>query len=84
MVEQEVSLYSVANEIATTYTGIMIAIPELEWDSFSTMSVAAIAAILLVLAQRVRLKAFRKRPGPKKRRPKREGKAEQRHVSTAK
>jgi IS4 transposase len=85
MGEQEVSLYYVANEIATTYTGMMIAIPEPEWYIFSTMSVADMAATLLALAQRVRLKAFRKSPrGPKKPRPKREGKAKQGHVSTAK
>ena len=30
-VEHEVSLYYIANELATTYTGMMIAIPEPEW-----------------------------------------------------
>src|SRR5262249_9648444 len=61
-VEPEVSLYYIANEIATTYTGMMIAIPEPEWAIFYAMSTADLAAILLDLAQRVRLKTFRKSP----------------------
>ena len=32
MVDEEVSLYYIANEITTTYHGMMIAIPEPEWD----------------------------------------------------
>ena len=84
-VECEVSLYYIANEIATTYTGMMIAIPEPEWGVFETMSTAELAAILLDLAQRVRMKAIRKSPPrPKKPRPKREGGPKQGHVSTAK
>jgi IS4 transposase len=66
-VDQEVSLYYIANDIATTYKGMMIAIPEPEWDIFSAMSLTELATIFHELAQRVRLKAFRKSPrGPKK------------------
>jgi len=84
-VDQEVSLYYIANEIATTYKGMMIAIPEPEWEIFYAMSPADLAAVLHELAQHVRLKAFRKSPrGPKKPRPERTGKPKQGHVSTAK
>ena len=84
-VEEEVSLYYIANEIATTYTGMMIAIPEPEWDVFYAMPTAELATILLDLAERVNLNAFRKTPrAPKKPRPKRTGPPNQRHVSTAK
>ena len=31
-VDEEVSLYYLANEVATTYHGMMIAIPEVAWD----------------------------------------------------
>ncbi len=66
-VEHEVSLYYIANEIATTYTGMMIAIPEPEWAVFYAMRTADLAAILRELAQRVRLKALRKsRKSPQK------------------
>jgi hypothetical protein len=84
-VEQEISLYDIANEIATTSKGMMIAIPEPEWFSFCTMSVAEMATTLLELARRVRLQAFRKSTrGPKKSRPKGERTRQKGHVSTAK
>ena len=61
-IDQEVSLYYVANEIATTYTGMMIAIPEPEWGVFSTMSTLELAQTLVDLAHHVYLNAFRKSP----------------------
>jgi hypothetical protein len=85
IVDEEVSLYYLANEISTTYKGMMIAIPELEWDIFYAMDKASLAAILLDLAGRVRLQAFRKstrkpkKPGPRSKKRTRKG-----HVSTAK
>lgn len=84
-VDDEVSLYYVANEIATTYHGMMIAIPEPEWDVFYAMSHADLAALFLELAQKVRLQSIRKsprrprKPGPQKKKPVRRG-----HVATAK
>ena len=33
-IDQELSLYYVANDIAQTYHGMMIAIPEAEWHVF--------------------------------------------------
>ena len=39
-VDEEVSLYYIANEITTTSHGMMIAIPEPEWDMFYAMSPA--------------------------------------------
>jgi hypothetical protein len=84
-VEHEVSLYSIANEIATTYTGMMIAIPEPEWAIFYAMRTADLATILRELAQRVRLKALRKSPKSlQKSRCKRPGTPKKGHVSTAK
>jgi hypothetical protein len=84
-IDQELSLYYVANDIAQTYHGMMIAIPEDEWRVFSRMRPAEMVATLQELAQRVRLKAYRKSPrGPKKPRPKHEGTTKAPHVSTAK
>jgi IS4 transposase len=84
-VDHEVSLYDIANEISTTYTGMMIAIPEPEWDIFYAMDTVELAAILLDLARRVRLQAFRKSPRTSKK-PSPQGKKTPRkgHVSTAK
>lgn len=84
-VDHEVALYDIANELATTYTGMMIAIPEPEWAVFYAMRTADLAAILRDLAQRVRLQAFRKsRKRPQKARCKRPGTPKKGHVSTAK
>jgi hypothetical protein len=45
-IAQELSLYYVAHDIAQTYQGMMIAIPEDEWRVFSRMTPAAFIAIL--------------------------------------
>jgi hypothetical protein len=84
-IDQEVSLYYVANEIATTYTGMMIAIPEPAWGVFSMMSTPELAETLVDLAHHVRLEAFRKSPSRARKtrsNPKRSPKKG--HVSTAK
>jgi hypothetical protein len=84
-VEHEVSLYYIANEIATTYTGMMIAIPEPEWAVFYAMPTPDLAALLCELAQRVRLQALRKSPkSPQKSGGKRPRTPKKGHVSTAK
>ena len=84
MVDEEVSLSYIANEITTTDHGMMIAIPEPEWDVFYSMSTADLAAILVELAQGVRLQAFRKSPRrPKKPHPQGKKPARKGHVSTA-
>jgi hypothetical protein len=84
-VDEEVSLYYVANEIVTTYHGMMIAIPAPEWDVLYAMSPADLADILLALAARVRLHAIRKSPGrPKKPRTQRKKPVRKGHVATAK
>jgi len=85
LIDQELSLYYVANDIAQTSHGMMIAIPEEEWRVFGRMRPAEMVATLKELAQKVRLKAYQKsHRGPKKPRPKREGTTKSSHVSTAK
>jgi hypothetical protein len=84
-IDQDLSLYDVANDIAQTDQGRMIAIPEAAWRVCSRMRPAEMVATLRVLAQQVRLKAYRNNPqGPKKPRPKREKITKTPHVSTAK
>jgi hypothetical protein len=85
LIDQELSLDYVANDIAQTYHGMMIAVPEDDWRVFSRMRPAEMVATLRALAQKVCLKAYRKSSrGPKKPRPKREGSTKASHVSTAK
>jgi hypothetical protein len=82
-IDQEFSLYYMANEIATTYNGMMIAIPESEWRIFSTMSAPELAATLVDAARYVHLEAFRKSPiRVRKSRSKPEKSSKKGHVST--
>lgn len=84
-VDHEVSLYDIAQELSTTYTGMMMAIPEPEWNIFYATHTVDLAEILLDLARRVRLQAFRKSSRTSKK-PSSKGKKASRkgHVSTAK
>jgi Transposase DDE domain len=84
-IDQDLSLYYVANDLAQTYHGMMIAIPEDAWRVFSRMRPAVLVTTLRELAQKVCRKSYRKSPrGPKKPRPKREETTKASHVSTAK
>jgi Transposase DDE domain len=82
--DTEVSGYDLAEEVAGTYRGMMIAVPKDEWVVFHGMSPREISPILKRLAGAVRLSEFRKQPrGPKKPRPERQSGAEIKHVATA-
>ena len=78
------SFYYLADEVAGTHRGMMIAIPEDEWAVFHGLTAAALGRILLDLAAGVRLSVYRKQArGPKRPPPKRESGAKIKHVSTA-
>jgi IS4 transposase len=81
---EEVSGYYLADEIAGTHRGMMIAIPEDEWVVFAGLTPLAMGQVLRGLAARVWLAKFRKhRRGPKRPQPKRASGAKVSHVSTA-
>jgi hypothetical protein len=83
--DHDLALSSVANASAQTYHGMMLAIPEDAWRVVSRLRPAEMVATLRALAQKVRLKAYRKSPrGPKKPRLKGEGTSKTPPVSTAK
>ena len=82
-IEAEVSSYYIAAELETTSRGMMIAIPEEHWSVFGTMSQAEFAAVMIMLAQNVNLRHFKKHPrGPKQPPPKRTYDPAHPHVST--
>ena len=82
-VEDNVSSYYLSLEIAKTYTGMMIAIPQKKWNVFRDMSVAQLAEVLKGLAQRVDLAKYQKNSrGPKKPKPERIHTGKTHHVST--
>jgi hypothetical protein len=84
-IDNEVSGYYLAGNIARTYDGMMIAVGAKQWVIFHTMAFTQLAQVLLELAANVKLSKFRKhRRGPKKPRPKRDKHPDKPHVSTAK
>ena len=83
-IEEEFSGYYLADEIATTYRGMMIAIPPQQWVIFRQWTIPQLVSMLRQLAGKVDLRRFKKHPrGPKKTRPKRQKEETQPHVSTA-
>jgi IS4 transposase len=83
-VEAKASNYHLVQEVATTYAGMMIAIPPREWEVFQGMSVEAMAEFLREAASQAWLAKYpRSKHGPKKPRPKRTGRITD-HVATAK
>jgi IS4 transposase len=85
VVAKDVSAYYVAEEVAMTHRGMLVAIPEDEWVVFREMIPVELAGVLVELAATVRLPAYRKHPrGPKKPKPKKQSGAKIKHVATAK
>ena len=84
-IDESVSEYYLAGEIATTMTGLSIAVPEQEWASLAQVGAEQFAAWLLDLASHVDLRTLRKTTrGPKKPPTPRTRHKGQPHVSTAK
>ncbi len=64
---EQISLYYVVNEIKTTYEGMVIAVPEEEWNGCQSTSPKQVAQLLLEIAANVTVAKYRKHPrGPKK------------------
>ena len=83
-VEEEVSEYHMALEVAGKYEGMMIALPAAEWRALVALTDREFGKWLLGLARRVNLKRFRKsKRGPKKPRTRRTRFAKAKHISTA-
>jgi hypothetical protein len=82
-VQDKVSFYYLADEVAGTWRGMEIAIPARHWNGrFADLSPPQLASQLKQIAGHAQLRRYRKHPrGPKKPSPKRRGNAP--HVSTA-
>jgi len=82
---EELSGYYLAEEIAATYGGMMIAIEPDEWTgAFSKLTTHDMAGLLIAIAGNIDAHRFRKRTrGPKKPQPPRHGGYPHKHVSTA-
>jgi IS4 transposase len=77
------SAYYLAWEVKRSFDGLLVAVPEKEWQLFGHMSNAALADFLLRIAKRAKLAHYIKHPrGPKKSVPRK--KVRSYHASTAK
>jgi hypothetical protein len=66
-INETVSEYYIAQEIATNTGGMLIAIPPIEWVVFAEASLIELGNMLLNIATHVDLKKYKKHPrGPKK------------------
>jgi len=84
-INNEVSGYYLADEVAGTWRGMMIVMPAEYWtEQFAEQSPRQMARFLRQTAKHIRLAAFRKHPrGPKKKPPSKINKKHRGHVSTA-
>ena len=84
-INEEVSEYYIAEEISSTYNGMLIAVPEQQWNIFRQASCSEMATLLLGLASRIDLLKFKKhKRKPKKTSPTKTKYLGKPHVSTAK
>jgi IS4 transposase len=80
----DLSTYYLAEELGAIYLGMMIAIKPRRWtESFGSLTVEEMAAVLHELASLVNVKRFRKRKrGPRKPPTRKAGNIREKHVST--
>jgi hypothetical protein len=82
--DTKVSGYDLAEEVAGTHRGMMIAVPKDEWVVFHEMSPQEMSPFLKRVASAVRLAEFGKQPrGPKRPRPQRQSGSKIKHVATS-
>jgi len=81
----KISTYYMADEIAKTYRGMMIAVGEKYWtQQYASLTATQMARTLIAIAQRIRLRRYAKNPWhPKKEPDKKMSKKNRNHVSTA-
>jgi hypothetical protein len=85
VVEENVSTYYLADELAGLYRGMMVALPPEDWEPVRGWDVPTLAGWLKRLAGQVRLSRFQKHPRkPKKPRQRRTRFTREKHISTAK
>lgn len=82
-VDEEVSYYYIADEVAHSFRGLEMALPEDFWIRFQTMTARQLANELKRIAKTINLELYQKHPrGPKKPKPKM-NKKQRGHISTA-
>lgn len=84
LVGEKLSDYHLLEDVAATYVGMEIAVPDECWEPYRSMPVRGFAKSLKELARRVKLSRYPKQKrGPKKPRPSRKSGRRNHHISTA-
>ena len=84
VIREKLSDYHLMSDVAATYVGMDIAVPEECWGPYRAMAVSGFATALTELAHRVKLARYpKKRRGPKKPRPRKKSGRRNHHISTA-
>lgn len=83
-IEEDLSDHHLMSDVAATYVGMDIAVPERCWESYRAMSVGRFASAMVKLAHRVELARYpRRKRGPKKPQPRKKSGRRNHHISTA-
>src|SRR4051794_14220540 len=84
VIQEKLSGYHVMNDVAATYVGMDIAVPDECWETYRAMPVGTFAKAMTKLAHRVKLARYPKnKRGPKKPQPRKKGGGRNHHISTA-
>jgi IS4 transposase len=84
VIEKKLSGHHLMNDVAATYVGMDIAVPDECWETYRSMPVSTFAKTLIRLAHRVKLARYpKKKRGPKKPQPRKRSGGRNHHISTA-
>jgi hypothetical protein len=84
VIKEELSDYHLMSDVAVTYVGMDIAVPDECWASYRAMSVGTFVKAMTRLARRVKLARYpKKKRGPKKPQPRKKSGRRNHHISTA-
>ena len=76
VIEEKLSDHHLMNDVAATYVGMDIAVPEECWETYRAMPVGTFAKSMIKLAHRVKLARYpKKKRGPKKPQPRKKSRA---------
>ena len=83
-VKEKLSDYHLMSDVAATYVGMEVAVPDECWESYRAMPARKFAKAMIELAHRVKLARYpKKKRGPKKPQPRKKSGQRNHHISTA-
>jgi IS4 transposase len=84
VIKEKLSDYHLMNDVAATYVGMDIAVPDACWEPYRVMPVSSFTKAMMKLAHRVKLARYpKKKRGPKKPQPRKKSGRRNHHISTA-